>query len=141
MTILKKIGAIVAGFIVASVIMLAFEWVNHFLFPIPVTIDQGDPTAFGQFTASLPLTAYLLVFLGFAIGAFEGGCTTTWMAGDPKFRTSAVLAVVLVIFGMFNMMALAFPTLPMLLGIIILAVFPYLGHRTLLAFEANKKAG
>src|SRR6185369_3883314 len=67
MNILKRwIWPIAAGFIVASIIMLIFEWINHFIFPLPVGLDQHDTAAVQAFTASLPWTAYILVFLGWA---------------------------------------------------------------------------
>ena len=65
MGILKQwVWPVVTGFIVASVIMLVFEWINHFIFPKPAGLDVTDATAEQAFTASLPWTAYILVFLG-----------------------------------------------------------------------------
>src|SRR3954471_3348140 len=80
------VGPIVAGFIVASIIMVIFEWINHYIFPLSADLNQTDTAAVQAFTASLPWTAYILVFLGWAVGAFEGGCTTAWLAGEKPAR-------------------------------------------------------
>ena len=77
-----KVWPVVGGFIVASIIMLFFEWINHFIFAIPASVDTTDVSAVQAFTASLPWTAYILVFVGWAVGAFEGGCTTAWLSQD-----------------------------------------------------------
>ena len=141
MNILKHwIWPIVGGFIVASIIMLIFEWINHFIFPLPAGLDQKDTAAVQAFTASLPWTAYILVFLGWAVGAFEGGCTTAWLAGETRFRVTAVLAVLLVLGGLADMAALGFPPVAMALGLLILAVAPYGGFTALNAFQKKKMA-
>ena len=150
MNILKRwVWPILAGFVVASIIMLIFEWINHFIFPKPAGLDLYDTAAVQAFTASLPWKAYILVFLGWAVGSFEGGCTTAWLAGEKparpdghsggQFRVTAVLAVLLVLGGIADMMMLGFPIVPTALGILILAVFPYLGYTALNMFERKKR--
>jgi hypothetical protein len=139
MNILKRwIWPVIAGFIVASIIMLIFEWINHFIFPKPAGLDLNDPVAVRAFTASLPWTAYILVFLGWLVGAFEGGCTTAWLAGERQFATTTILAALLVVAGIFDMTIIGFPLVAMALGIIILAVSPYLGRLALNTFEKKK---
>ena len=141
MNILKQwIWPLVAGFIVASIIMFIFEWINHFIFPLPAGLDQKDTDAVQAFTASLQWTAYILVFLGWAVGAFEGGCTTAWLAGERQFRATAILAVLLVLAGIADMSILGFPLVSTLLGLLILVIFPYLGRYALNTFEKKKRA-
>jgi hypothetical protein len=141
MNIIKHwILPIVAGFIVASIIMLIFEWINHFIFPKPASLDLTNAAAVQAFTASLPWTAYILVFVGWAAGAFEGGCTTAWLAGEQKFRVTAVLTLLLILGGIGDMIGLGFPPLATALGILILAIFPYLGFTGLNTFERKKRA-
>src|SRR6185295_3685776 len=123
MNILKHwVGPIIGGFIVASIIMLIFEWINHFIFPKPAGLDLNNAADLQAFTASLPWTAYILVFVGWAVGAFEGGCTTAWLAGEKQFGAASVLAALLVLAGIFDMVTIGFPTVAMALGILILAV-------------------
>lgn len=135
-----KLWPVVGGFVVASIIMLIFEWVNHFIFPIPAGVDKMDTAAVQAFTASLPWTAYILVFLGWAVGAFEGGCTTAWLAGETKPLVTSVLAALLVAAGAFDMVIIGFPMTAVIIGLLILAIFPYLGFRALNAFEQKKRA-
>jgi len=141
MNILKTwVWPIVGGFIVACIIMVIFEWINHFIFPLPAGLNQTDTVAVQAFTTSLPWTAYILVFVGWVLGAFEGGCTTAWLAGEKQFPTTSVLAALLVFAGIFDMMAIGFPVAAMALGILILAISPYLGRLALNTFEKRKRA-
>ena len=141
MIILKKwVSPVVAGFIVASIIMVVFEFINSFFFPLPKDLDWNNTEAVHAVTASLPWTAYILVFLGWAVGAFEGGCTAAWLGGEKQFQVTTVLAVLLVLAGTFDMAILGFPLLFTALGICILAVCPYLGRFALNTFEKKKRA-
>ena len=138
--------------------MLVFEWINHFIFPIPKVLDSNEPINVQAFTASLPWTAYILVFLGWAVGAFEGGCTAAWLsqdsnesgtdasrprgvvrAGERQFRVTTVLAILLVVAGVADMAMLGFPPTFTALGLLILAIFPYLGRYALNTFERKKR--
>ena len=147
MSFLKtKVWPVVAGFIVASIVMMIFEFINSFFFPLPKDLDWMNPEAVKAVTASLPWTAYILVLLGWGVGAFEGGCTTAWLAGLPaqagekQFRATTILAVLLVLAGIADMMMLGFPLVPMVLGLLILAVAPYGGFTALTMFERKKRA-
>ena len=141
MNILKKwVLPVVAGFIVASIIMVIFEFINSFFFPLPKDLDWNNIEAVQAVTASLPWTAYILVFLGWAVGAFEGGCTTAWLGGQKQFQVTTVLAVLLVLARTLDMAILGFPRLFTALGICIVAVFPYLGRFALNTFEKKKRA-
>jgi len=135
----RWIWPIMGGFIVASIIMLIFEWINHFIFPKPAGLDLNDPVSVRAFTASLPWTAYILVFVGWAVGAFEGGCTTAWLAGEKQFRVTGVLTVFLVLAGIFDMVAIGFPPVAMALGLLFLAIAPYVGFTALTTFEKKKR--
>ena len=140
MSFLKRwVGPVVAGFVVASIIMLIFEWINHYLFPIPGGMDTMNTAAVQAFTASLPWTAYILVFLGWAVGAFEGGCTTAWLGKENQIPLTTILAVLLVLAGIFDMVTIGFPMIAMVLGVLILAVCPYLGRLALNTFEKKKR--
>lgn len=138
MYILKKwVWPVVAGFIVASIIMVAFEWINHFLFPLPANLDVNDIAAVHAFTASLPWTVYILVFLGWAAGSFVAGYVCARLAGEKQFSAVAILTVLLVLAGIADMLMIGFLMPAMILGVVVLAVFPYLGRYAFNAFQTR----
>ena len=139
MSFLKlKVWPVVAGFIVASIVMMIFEFINSFLFPLPENLDWADTASVQALTASLPWTAYILVLLGWAIGSFKGGCVTTYLSGEKEYRVTAALSILLVIAGGIDMAMLGHPLVFSVLGTATLLFFPYLGHKYLLRAHAKK---
>ncbi|MEN9413105.1 MAG: hypothetical protein RLZZ342_192 [Candidatus Parcubacteria bacterium] len=136
MTILKQwVWPVVAGFVVASAVMMAFELTNSFFYPLPADLDWYDTAAVQALTKSLPWTAFILVILGWAVGSFCGGYITSRLAGETRFRVTAVLAILLVLAGIANVLMLGHPMVFTIIGLAVLAVFPYLGYLAYRVFE------
>jgi len=135
-----RIWPVVAGFVVASVVMMIFEFVNSFIFPIPSDLDWSDPAAVQALTASLPWTAYILVLLGWIVGSFKSGCVATYLSGDTKYRTAFVLGVLLTIAGIANNIMIGHDMFFNIVGLPMFIIFTYLGHRYLLYAQAKKAA-
>jgi hypothetical protein len=134
----KHVWPALAGFVVASIVMLIFEYTNSFLFPIPADVNWNDGEAVRKFTSSLPWTAYVLVVLGWMIGAFKGGCVASYLAGDTKYRSALALGVTLTIAGYFNVAMLGHPTAFIAIALPQFLIWTYLGHRYLLHVRAKK---
>ncbi len=126
---LSKGLPVIAGFIVASVVMMIFEYINSFIFPIPADLDWKDPEAVRALTESLPWTAYILVLLGWAFGSYKGGWVTTRLSGEKKFRTSLALAIILVLAGVWNVMLIGHDIVFTVIGLPLLFLGTYLGYR------------
>ncbi|MFZ2555315.1 MAG: hypothetical protein WAZ27_02525 [Minisyncoccia bacterium] len=132
-----KVWPVVAGFLVASIVMMIFEYINSFLFPIPKDLDWKDPEAVRALTASLPWPAYILVLLGWSFGSFKGGWVTAWLSGERTFRLSLVLALILTLAGVWNVMLIGHDIVFTLLGLPALFFGTYLGYRAALAKWPN----
>lgn len=129
MAILKTfVWPVVAGFVVASIVMMIFEYANSFLFPIPADLDWNDSEAVRRLTESLPWTAYILVLLGWAFGSFKGGWVTAWLSGEEKFRTSFALAIILTLAGVLNVMMIGHDVIFTAVGLPLLFGATYLGY-------------
>jgi len=141
MSFLKtKLWPVVAGFLVASIVMMVFEYINSFLFPLPKDLDWMDPEAVRAVTASLPWTAYILVLLGWIAGSFKGGCVTAYLAGETKYRLTFVLGIILTLAGIWNVMLLGHDIVFDIIALPMFIIFTYLGHRYLLYRHAKKSA-
>ena len=141
MSFLKtKVWPVFAGFVVASLVMMLFEYINSLFFPLPEGLDWRDPEAVKAVTASLPWTAYILVFLGWIVGSFKGGSAATYLSGDNQYKTAFALGILLTIAGIANVLMIGHSLLFSIVSLPMFLVFTYLGHRYLLYRHVKKAA-
>jgi hypothetical protein len=74
--ILRRIGAVIAGLIVAFALVSAAEGIVHKLYPPPPGTNMQDMDQVKAFVASLPVTPLLIVLVGWLIATF----VATWVA-------------------------------------------------------------
>lgn len=127
-----KVWPVIAGLLTAFIVMMVFEYINSFFYPLPSGLDIKDPVMVRAFTATLPWTAYILVFLGWVIGAFKAGCVTTYLAHEEKYRLSFVVGVILTVAGVANNLLIGHDMFFNIIGLPMFIIFTYLGHRYLL---------
>jgi hypothetical protein len=124
-----KLWPVVAGFVVASIVMMVFEYTNSFFFPLPQDLNWSDADAVHTFTTSLPWNAYVLVLLGWIVGSFCGGYVTTYLSGESRYSLSFSLGILLTIAGIANVMMIGHPRIFTILSIPQFLIFTHLGHR------------
>lgn len=124
-----RVWPVVAGFIVASIVMMAFEFTNSSFFPLPSDLDWSDTSAVQALTATLPWTAYILVLLGWMVGSFAGGWIATRLSRDTRYRTALALGILLTLAGIANTMMIGHAILFNLIALPQFLIFTYLGHR------------
>lgn len=125
----SKIWPIVAGLLVAFITMMIFEFANSFIYPFPENFNSSDIVALQNFTATLPWTAYILVFFGWVIGSFKGGYITTKLSKENKYKLSLITGIVLTVLGVLNNMMIGHDMFFNIIGLPMFIVFTYLGHR------------
>lgn len=125
----NKMWPVIAGLLTAFVIMMVFEFVNSFFYSLPEGLDTMDNAALQAFTATLPWTAYILVFLGWVVGAFVAGYVTTYLAKEDMYRLSLVVGVALTLLGILNNMMIGHDMLFNIIALPMFIIFTYLGHR------------
>ncbi len=124
-----KVWPVFAGFVVASIAMMIFEFANSYLYPLPSDLDWMDTAAVQAFTAALPWTAYILVLLGWMAGSFAGGWIATRLSGDRQYRKALALGVILTLAGIWNVMLIGHSLLFTVISLPQFLIFTYLGHR------------
>lgn len=118
----------VAGLLGAFAVMMAFEYTNSFFYPLPEGLDVTHTAALQAFTATLPWTAYILVFLGWIIGSFVGGALTTYLSKETTYSLSLTVGVVLTLLGIINNITIGHDLFFTIIGIPMFIVFTYVGH-------------
>ena len=76
MTIMRRILAVIAGLIVAFLLVAGAEGIVHKLYPPPPGTNMQDMDQMKAFVASLPLAPLLIVLAGWLIATF----VATWVA-------------------------------------------------------------
>lgn len=105
MRILRTLGAVLLGFIVASLVMMVVESINgRVLFPDIGKAAMGlrDREAIRALVASAPKAMLLVVIFGWALGSFTGGWVAGRVAGSAPVRAGLILGVLLTCAGIAN---------------------------------------
>ena len=73
MRILKTIGALLLGLFSGMVVIALIQAISLFLYPTPPGLDlHHNPDHLREFMQTLPITAFLIVLAGWALGTFCG---------------------------------------------------------------------
>jgi hypothetical protein len=110
--ILRSIGAVIAGFVVASIVMMMVEMFNgQVLHPELARAAAGltDREAIRALLATAPVTAFLVVLVGWMLGAFAGGWVAARLAPRATMRHALVLGGLLTLAGIANNLMLPPP--------------------------------
>jgi hypothetical protein len=126
--ILGTIGGIVTAFIVILIAQLALMLVVTP--PTPEMMQNSQ--ALQEWVSNMPVSANLLLALGYLIGSFAGGFVATKIAvGENGFLPSLIVGVLLTVAGVYNFFV-TMPGSPMwaiVLCLVIYIPFTLIGHR------------
>ncbi len=131
----------IAGLLIAFVVMMILEFINSLFFPLPQGLDWNDTAAIQAFTASLPWTAYILVLIGWILGSFGAGFVSTYLSGETKYRLAFLVGILLTLGGVANNAMLGHNVFFNIIGLPMFIVFTYLGHCYVLYANMKKPSG
>ena len=110
--IVRSIGAVIAGFVAASAVMMLIESINgRVLYPEMGKMAEGvtDKEVIRALLASAPVGALLVVIAGWGLGAFTGGLLAAWIGRDAPMRHALILGGLLTLAGIANNLMLPPP--------------------------------
>ncbi|MGZ9099612.1 MAG: hypothetical protein ACXW3O_07915 [Brevundimonas sp.] len=104
---LRTILGIVAGVVLAFVVIMALEMVSYVAFPPPAGLDPADPEDLKRIAAAAPMAAKVWVVFCWFAGALAGG----WLARRLSRTTWAgwVIAGLIALGGIANVMMIPHP--------------------------------
>jgi hypothetical protein len=106
----RSLLGVLAGAVVAVVVIMVIEGIGMWLFPLPAGVDPTDPAALAAAIPSLPLGSFLFVLLSWVLGAAVGATVALRVARGPaRWPGLAVGGLVLVGAG-YNIMVIPHPT-------------------------------
>lgn len=105
----RKILAVVAGVILAGLLVYAVETVGHQVYPPPADLDMKNMAAMGAYVATLPIGALLFVLLAYALGSFAGGWLAAKIARTSQIHLPLTVGGIQLLFGILNLIAIPHP--------------------------------
>ena len=129
----RKILALIVGLIAAIAVVMIVEMLNSFVIPPPGSEITGDPARLREFMTSLPITAYVMILIGYLLGAFAGGFIATKLSRreSPGPSIPLIIGIILTIFGALNFFV-ALPGQPVwFIAASLVSFIPasFIGHR------------
>jgi hypothetical protein len=128
-SVVRSILAVLAGCIVAFVLIAGIQFLNTSFYPFPAGLDPSNREAMSSFMATLPLGAFLMVLLSYAVGALAGGFVAARLAPRAPKGHALAVAALLVGASIMNLTALPHPTWFMVANLIVVVAMPLAGAR------------
>lgn len=129
---IRGVGAVIAGFVAASVVMMCVEYTNgHVFFPELGKSAEGvtDPVRIKEIMATAPPLALVVVLVGWLLGGYAGGWVAQRVAGAAATRPVFVVGVLLTLAGVANNLMLPPPVWFWVAGMLILLPATLAGGR------------
>lgn len=125
----RSILVVLAGAVVAGVLIAAIEAVSSAVFPLPPGLDLHDHEAMRQHIDSLPVGAFLFVLAAWAIGAFAGSWVAARIAARARLAHGLAVGALFLLAGVLTMLSIPHPWWMWVGGIVTLGGCSYLGAR------------
>ena len=106
----RKILAVVAGLVVALLIVMLIQRFGHSLFPPPTDMDISDQEFMRKYVASLPWGPLAFVIASYVLAAFGGGLVAAMLAGERPMIFSGLIALAVLAGAVSTMVMIPHPT-------------------------------
>jgi hypothetical protein len=83
MTILRRVRAVIAGMLAAFAPVASAEAIAHNIYPPPPGMNSQNMTQVKAYIATLPLSAMLVVLIGWLVATFVATWLAARIAGTP----------------------------------------------------------
>jgi uncharacterized membrane protein YfcA len=105
--IMRMLGGVVAGVVVAFLCVFVVESVLHGLYPPPAGLDVKNPADQARLMEAMPALAKAMVLLGWFIGALAGAWTAKRIA--QRSLAGWLVALVVIAAGIATMLMIPHP--------------------------------
>ena len=106
---LRDIGAIVAGLIVAFGAIMGVQMIGHSIWPPPTDIDWNDVEAARTYISQLPFLSLLFPIASYFVGAFAGPFVASKIGTARPMVFAGVIGLVLLAATIANLIQIPHP--------------------------------
>jgi len=127
----RIILAVVVALIVAFAIITIVEMLGATVVLPPSSEVLKDSTATRQYMMNLPTLAYVMVVIGWVLGAFAAGFIVTKMSRreSPGITLPIVVGALMTVGAIVNFVMLPHPTWFIIVGLLVFIPLSLFGHR------------
>ena len=125
---LRNILSVIAGLIAAMVTFVIAETINAMLHPAVKTVDFNDKAAVKTFYENQPITLWLLVLVGWFLGALLCGFLIKYLTKSNSKNLPIIAGSLLTLSAVANFFSIPHPTWFIVVGLIIFIPATLLGH-------------
>ena len=116
--------AVIAGLVIAFVLILLVEKIGHTIYPPPADLDFSDPDAVRPYIATLPVFALLFPMFAWFIGTFVGSVVACLLGTARPIVFAGVVGVLVLAATIANLIVIPHPlwfSILSLIGIVVSA--------------------
>jgi hypothetical protein len=106
----RALGGIVAGIVVAFLVVVLVETIGLQIFHQPEGMDPINPDSVRQHMAEIPTGSFVTVLVAWALGAFAGPWVTRRIAGSTPRWPALTVVGVFVAMCAYNLVVVPGPT-------------------------------
>jgi hypothetical protein len=124
---MRQIFAIIAGLIVALLIIVMLQMIKEGLYPTPRGLDFAQKDLVLAWMETLPPKAFLISAIAHGLAAFCAGFIASLTAGSGRMATGIIAASVIFILVMIYLFTYYFPTWFVLTDTIVTSILGFAG--------------
>ena len=125
----NRILSVIMGVITGWVLVSIGDMINYKLFPAPKNFDYTNKESLKSFIDDLPVKAFLIMLLFWAISVFVGGFVTGKIAKLNWRKASLITGGILLLSSIGNMLMIPQPIWMNIIVIIMYIPLAYLGGK------------
>jgi hypothetical protein len=124
---MKRVLAVLAGLVVAVLVIFLGEILGRLISPPPQGVDFRDRQQMEAIAKSIPPIAHVLVLLAGFLGAFVGGLIATFIMKTNDKIAALIVGAVLTILGILNLLVVPHPIWFIIAALLVYFAGAYLG--------------
>ncbi len=135
---MKNVLSVLGALCAALLVIFITEMVSHKLYPEPAGFDIKNKQMVSDYINNLPLGAFMMLILGWFLGAIAAGSTATYLDPENALRRCRVVGAILFAATVFNLIEFPHPIWVWILGLLSILFGVFVGYQWMSKFVAGK---
>lgn len=119
------IMGVIAGFVVTSI----GEMISHAVYPSPEGFDYNDKQAIAAYIETLPVGAFIILMLGWALASFAGGAVASKLSKSKWYVWSLLTGTILMAGAIMNFINIPHPIWMSVVAVVLYLPMAFLGGK------------